>query len=314
MLTKDEFIRKAKELHGNKYDYSKVEYVNYNTKVIVICPEHGEFSILPYKHINAKQRGNKCPKCGDVLRRKHCTKQENEFINDVKKIHGEKYDLSKCVYTGVMKEIIVTCRKHGDFNTTPNRLLAGHGCPICSGNKNLTQEEFIRRAREIHGDKYDYSKTIYVSRPKKVIITCPEHGDFLQRANAHLVGVGCPICKTSKLEKEVSTLLKEKKVKYTQYKKFDWLGNQSLDFYLDDVGIAIECQGVQHFKPVNRFGGEERYKTQIENDKRKKNLCEQHGIKILYYTNIEDSFLADCEYKKELIFNIDKLWNKLHLN
>ena len=85
---------------------------------------------------------------------------------------------------------------------------------------------------------------------------------------------------------------------FQSQKRFDWLGLQSLDFFLPEYNIGIECQGEQHFRPVSVFGGEEKYKQVLERDYRKRSICKQHGIKILYYSdvkNIPDEFLKEYE-------------------
>ena len=302
------FITIANEIHNNKYDYSNSVFNGLTEKISIICPTHGEFSIIAGRHLNKKQRGNGCPVCGDIKRRTNCTKTIDEFVSNAKNVYGDRYDYTTSIYKGSTNDISIICRTHGEFITTPNRFLSGHGCPYCAGNKKLTQEEFISRAKEIHGDRYDYRKTIYISRPKKVTITCPKHGDFEQLANSHLIGSGCPVCRNSKMEFDVANMLKYHNVKFEQYVKFDWLGRQSLDFYIPEYKIGIECQGKQHFCPVNGFGGNERYEQQKINDIKKRELCEMHDIQILYFTTIENKFLTSCEYKDSLITNIDELW------
>ena len=98
-------------------------------------------------------------------------------------------------------------------------------------------------------------------------------------------GVGCPKCNKSKLENEVSLILDRNGIEYEEQKKFDWLKNFELDFYLPKHKIAIECQGIQHFKSVHLFGGEEQLKQQIIWDDEKNSLCKENGIKIIYYTS-----------------------------
>lgn len=121
----------------------------------------------------------------------------------------------------------------------------------------LTTEQFIEKARQIHGDKYDYSKVEYVNNKTNVCIICPEHGEFWQTPHNHLKGKGCPICSESKLEKKVRNFLIENKIKFETEKTFEWLKNEGqlrLDFYLPDYNIAIECQCEQHFKPIDFAG------------------------------------------------------------
>ena len=189
MLSMSDFLAKAHEKHGNKYDYSKVVYVNATTPVCIICPEHGEFWQSPYNHA----KGNACPKC--VGR----GKTTDEFIVEVRGIHGDKYDYSKIVYTKNSVNVCVVCPEHGEFFVTPANLLKGKGCPKCAALKRgasqrLTNEDFIAKAHEVHGNKYDYSKVNYVNSHTDVCIICPEHGEFWQKPMVHLKGGGCPKC------------------------------------------------------------------------------------------------------------------------
>ena len=144
-------------------------------------------------------------------------------------------------------------------------------------------KEFIERAKKIHGDKYDYSKVEYVGNKIKVSIICPIHGEFWQLPNSHLNGIGCPSCSESHLEKEINDFLIENNIKFERQKRFDWLGRQSLDFYLPDYNVGIECQGRQHFVSDNFFKNIEEI---IERDNRKKKLCDDNNICILYYSNL----------------------------
>lgn len=118
----------------------------------------------------------------------------DSFIEKAKKVHGDKYDYSKVNYVGAESKVCIICPKHGEFWQTPHRHLRGDRCPMCSKRARLNTEEFIRRAKEIHGNKYDYSKVEYVNNNTKVCIICPEHGEFWQKPSSHLIGNGCPIC------------------------------------------------------------------------------------------------------------------------
>ena len=140
-------------------------------------------------------------------------------------------------------------------------------------SKRSSKEEFIKRANEKHGDKYNYSKVDYVNNQAKVCIICPEHGEFWQTPNSHLNGVGCPKCNLSHLERSVMNYLDNIGITYDYQKRFKWLGRQSLDFYLPDYNVGIECQGEQHFFPIEYFGGDKEFKKVLERDKRKKALC-----------------------------------------
>jgi len=180
------FIEKAKEIHGDKYDYSKVEYKTVQDKVIIICPEHGEFLQAPNSHTSSTTKigGCGCPDCGG--RTKITTE---EFIKRAKKVHGDKYDYSKVEYKRGKDKIIIICPEHGEFLQSAGiHYLTNSGCPDCFGNVKLTTEKFIERARQIHEDKYDYSKVEYINMHTKVIIICPEHGEFLQSPTKHIRG------------------------------------------------------------------------------------------------------------------------------
>lgn len=120
------------------------------------------------------------------------------FVERSRKVHGDKYDYTKVEYLNNFTKVCIVCPEHGEFWQAPMSHMAGHGCPACAGLKKRTTETFVEKAREVHGDKYDYSKTIYVNKRTKVIITCPIHGDFEQCANNHLRGQGCPMCGNDK--------------------------------------------------------------------------------------------------------------------
>lgn len=283
-LTKDEFISKAKNVHGEKYNYDIVNYINAKTKVDIICPTHGVFSQIPDLHLSGKG----CPKCGG----KFCQTQD-EFISRAKLIHGDKYDYSKVKYIRSYKKVDIICPIHGLFSQTPNNHLHGYGCLMCSNTHKSSTKEFISKAKEIHGDKYDYSKVEYVSSQKPVIIICKEHGEFEQKPIHHLQKCGCPNCNKSKSESEIKLFLEQNHIKYVEQKKFSWLKskrNMSLDFFLPYYNIAIECQGRQHFLSIDHFGGENSLQYIINHDAIKKELCENHGIKIFYFANYKFNF------------------------
>ena len=156
-LTTEQFIEKAKKIHGDKYDYSKVEYIDAKTKVKIICPEHGEFSMSPNKHLI----GQRCKMCSIKEFSKTQTLTTEQFIEKAKKIQGDKYDYSKVNYINSQIKICIICPEHGEFWQTPNSHLQGNGCPICATNnrsmkQTLTTEQFIEKAKQIHGNKYDY--------------------------------------------------------------------------------------------------------------------------------------------------------------
>ena len=304
----DKFIEEAKRIHGNKYDYSKVKYKGAHKKVRVICPTHGEFEQEAIAHL----RGQGCPKCGITKNTISRSKKLKDFIDEANKIHECKYDYSKVKYINACTKVCIICPIHGEFYIQPNHHLEGGECQKCVRErriKNMTSsnEEFITKAKEVHGDKYDYSKVEYERSNKKVCIICPIHGEFWQTPNQHLQGRGCHKCNESRLERDISLLLDKENISYENEKMFEWLGRKRIDFYLSQYNTVIECQGLQHFKEVEHFGGIDNLNEVIESDKLKKKLCEEHGIKMLYYSdlNIDYPYKVFTD-KGELINEIKK--------
>ena len=285
--SKEEFIKNANEVHEDKYNYDKVEYVDVITKVSIICPKHGEFWQTPSSHT----QGHGCPKCANETTGDNKRLSKEEFIKKSNEKHEGKYDYYQVKYVNCDTKVCIICPEHGEFEQTPASHIKGAGCPKCKGDKarerlTSTTENFIKKARLVHGDKYDYSKVDYVNNRTKVCIICPQHGKFEQIPNKHLMGKGCPKCNLSHLERSVMMCLDDIGITYDYQKRFKWLGLQSLDFYLPDYNVGIECQGRQHFFPVEYFGGDKGFKKTLERDKRKKALCEKHDIKLLYFGNV----------------------------
>ena len=281
------FILKAKLVHDDKYDYSKVEYVNNKTKICIICPDHGEFWQTPKSHL----RGQGCRLCYNQRTKERLHKTTEQFISESKLIHGDKYDYSKVEYKGCFEKACIICPEHGEFWQKPQHHLQGCGCTKCRYEENglehrSTLESFICRANEVHSFRYDYSKTEYTGTHNKVCIICPEHGEFWQTPLNHLQGHGCTKCQLSKMESEIQKYLTQESVKFDTQKRFDWLKDNRqmiLDFYLPNQNIAIECQGEQHFTPNAFFGGNDSFESSLERDRLKYQQCKEHNIEIIYY-------------------------------
>jgi len=195
-FTTEEIIKKSKEIHGETYDYSNIEYINGIIENIK-CKIHGLFSQLKYIHIDKK---GGCKKCGDILRGENRKFTTEDFKIKSKKVHGETYDYSKSVYTGMFEKIIIICKKHGEFLQQPNNHInAGCGCNLCAANtrgNNIRKstEDFIIKAKQKHGELYDYSKSEYTGIDDEITIICIIHGEFNQVAYSHINGQGCPTC------------------------------------------------------------------------------------------------------------------------
>jgi len=138
-------------------------------------------------------------------------KTKQEFIEEAQQVHGDRFDYSEVEYVNTHTPVKIMCGQCGlVFFQEPSSHLAGHGCPKCSKKKThkiIDQEVFIARAKEVHGDKYDYSKTEYKDMHSKVHIICPRHGDFYQRAQSHLLGSGCPECKRDKQVERIKRIM-----------------------------------------------------------------------------------------------------------
>lgn len=194
-LTQEEYLSRVRKTHGERYNYSKVHYVNSSSCVTIGCKIHGEFSIIAGNFA----LGQGCPKCGRIRATRKNTNDVKCFLDNARKVHGDRYDYSLVNYKNSKEKVKIICPEHGVFEQTPNNHLHGYGCPDCGRikcacSRSLNNEDFIRKANEKHNYKYDYSKANYVTGKSKVSIICPHHGEFIQLAEAHLLGHGCPRC------------------------------------------------------------------------------------------------------------------------
>lgn len=288
-LTTKIFVERANKKHSEEnYDYSKVEYVNANTKVCIICSKHGEFWQHPHKHL----RGQGCRKCkGEKIANKKLYSQE-KFLSLAIEKHKNKYDYSKVKYITARNKVCIVCPKHGEFWQTPMKHLQGQGCPMCMQNKPLTKEEFIKKSKKMHNGKYDYSNIEFKNVNTKISILCPKHGEFKQKPIKHIIGQGCPICAQELCYSE-TRLFEELKKLLPQYtiirqQKFPWLTkNKSLDIYIEELDLAIEYQGEQHFWPIEYFGGKNKFTRTQMLDNEKYNECKNNNTKLLYFSFVK---------------------------
>lgn len=293
ILTNDEFIAKAKKIHGSKYSYDKAVYKGRRGKIIITCPIHGDFEQLAGNHLE----GNGCKKCATNIVALKKSVPFDEFIDRAYEVHGPKYLYIKNSYKDCKHKVTIVCQEHGKFQQQAQAHLLGQGCPYCAKQKSIcnlppkkSTEQFIEEAKQIHGDKYDYSKVEYDGNEKNIIIICKKHGEFNQKPSNHLHGSGCPRCKRSTLEEETANALNHNFVNYEDHvnkKRFVWLKNQHLDFYLPDYNIAIECQGIQHFEPIDFAGKGEKWAkrklyTTKSLDKLKYKRCIDNFVNIEY--------------------------------
>jgi hypothetical protein len=188
-MSRDEFIKNAKSVHGKKFKYDRVKMgENVYDKVIITCPKHGDFSQSAYLHL----QGKGCKHCFDDSRRM----TRNDFIQKAKVIHQNKYKYNNVdMGQNSHDKVMITCPKHGDFSQSPTDHLRGKGCDKCLNDSLRTSpEEFIKKSRLVHGNKYSYDKVNYINNKIPVTITCAIHGDFEKAPNKHIVGRGCEKC------------------------------------------------------------------------------------------------------------------------
>jgi hypothetical protein len=191
----DEFIEKARNIHGDLYDYSLVVYVHSKKKIIIICKKHGNIEQTPAVHI----KGHGCRYCCYESRTERQTSNTIDFILKAEIVHNNTYDYTKVNYVNARIKIIITCRTHGDFEQTPDSHLKGRGCSKCFNEKrhllrSSNTVDFIKKANIVHNNTYDYLKVIYKCSHQNIVITCRKHGDFELKADYHLQGSGCPDC------------------------------------------------------------------------------------------------------------------------
>lgn len=331
--TTEQFVNDAKKVHGDKYDYSKVEYVNGLTEVCIICPIHGEFWQKPKVHL----KGCGCTECGKhkskqkgTIKTRRCSSVSNsksiytldDFLYIANEKYGDRYDYSKMEYVDYETKVCIICPEHGEFWQTPKNHTYGCGCKKCVIDKkkkifSSNTEEFISKANKVFNNLFSYENVKYVNNLTKVSITCRKHGDFLCTPGNHLRGRGCPICKAENYVYEdrlYNCLLTvfDKDDIVRQYRA-DWLTNRkSIDFFIPKYNIGIEHQGSQHFKPVKRLGGEEKYLKRIRLDKEKHEECLNNNVKLLYFAyekyTIPKNYLGTVYGdEKDLIIEIKKL-------
>ena len=312
-----DFIKKAREIHGDKYDYSKVEYINNRTKVCIICPEHGEFWQRPGNHL----KGQGCRKC------------KYDYVTNIEDLNrlliekfGIEYDFSKSIFKNMTTKITVGYNGVY-FNIKPNKLLhPDNGKPI-THERVENYSKFIEKSKIVNNNLYDYSlinDESYKNTTTKVPIICKKHGVFYVTPEQHMQGVGCPHCNRSKLEDIIREFLIKNSIKFYEHYSADFLKtnkfcNKSYDFYLPEYNSFIECQGEQHFHAINYFGGEKQFEYQLQHDIEKYIKALDNNINLFYFKGNHTSLktlmknkVFQSIYNKENTFtNIDKLYKKL---
>lgn len=248
--TLKDFIKQAKEIHGDKYDYSKSVYLGANEKIEIICPKHGSFWQFASNHL----QGAGCLLCNKVDKRR---KSFNELMKDAYKIHGDKYDYSKVDYVNNKSKVIIICPQHGEFKQSMYKHInSKQGCPKCAMNHKDDRYSFIEKARKIYGDIYDYSKVNYIDSYTKVEIIDKKYGSFWITPNSHLNGRGSWLGRKDKInetKRKNHTFNTSKTERIVKNKLMDYFGEDDVvhqyssddypfncDFYIKSLDLYIE--------------------------------------------------------------------------
>lgn len=194
----ESIIECSRELYGDKYTFKDVLFPTSPSHITIVCPIHGEFD----RSVSGFLGGRECPRCMKERPNPNDVRQSAasmSFVGKARAVHGDKYNYSKIEYVNSKAKVCIICPEHGEFWQAPSKHLSGRGCPHCAGVVKKTTSQFIEEARNVHGDKYDYSKSVYVNKDTKLTIICPEHGEFSMTPRNHLKSEGCPKCKMARI-------------------------------------------------------------------------------------------------------------------
>ena len=234
-------------------------------------------------------QGHGCAKCASHISYKLTTE---DFINKAKQVQQDNYDYSSTKYTDANTKLTIGCPKHGFFKILPNNFIRRGICPKCNIeqsalSRRLSIKDFVEKARQVHGDKYDYSKVQYCDRQTKVSIICPVHGEFMQTPAHHLKGCGCQKCKQSHGENFVEQYLQSKNISFQQQYSIHVPENIRsskriyVDFYIEALNTIIEYNGKQHYIPIEHFGGQLAFNSQKKRDNYLRQYCLDNKIRLI---------------------------------
>jgi very-short-patch-repair endonuclease len=285
-LTQIEVIESIKKVHNDKYDLSKVVYVNRRTKICVICPIHGEWFTLTEQLL----RGQGCFTCGKSLSGLKKRIPISEFLERVNIVHNNRYQYDLSEYKGIRSKIKIHCDFHDKWfsQMAHAHLDLAQGCPDCGVEnqklkRRMSLKVFIDKANIIHDNKYDYSAAEqFENQNSLVTIICPKHGPRKVLVGNHLGGSGCNDCNTSRGEEVIKAYLKSLELNFNAQHIFKGLKdvrNLRCDFYIESLNLVIEFNGRQHYEPVGAFGGEKSLKEVQRRDKIKKEFCKNNNIR-----------------------------------
>ncbi len=264
------FAEKSIKIHGEKYNYNEVKYVNCKTPVLIICDKNHKFEITPFQHLNGKG----CTFCNNInnefdlestnvkTNKKKFRWTKDLFLQKAKEVHGEKFDYSLVNFNICLDSILIICEEEHVFKTRIHTHLKGGGCNICSFNEHIenitnTNEDFIKKSKSIFGeDMFDYSLVNYINIKTKVILKCKKKNHVFEIVPyKHYSRLGCPHC-VNKSESLLFDYLKVVNPNFIHqyfFKDIDIIKKKPFDFCFPEQKIIIELDGEQHFKFVPRF-------------------------------------------------------------
>lgn len=305
--TNEEFIKEATLIHSDRYDYSLIDYKSNKINVKIICKKHGIFEQTPKSHL----RGSGCIKC--IIKKGKYTKKE--IMEKLKQSYGEKYEYPEFEFNSLSDYVTLICKKHGEIKKTLKEHLK-YGCKKCyydviGDGLRCSKEDFIKKSNKFHNYRYDYRLVNYVNNKEKVSIICIEHGEFRQTPHFHLIGQGCPKCRSSKGEILIENFLLKNKINfYTQFMFDDcrFVNPLKFDFYLYDYNICIEFDGVQHYSKDKKetYFHDETIKIR---DNIKTEYCKNNNIKLIrikYHSIKNINSILSKILKKENILSMEE--------
>ena len=310
----EEFVNKVKNLeHTKNYSFDNVDYINNKTKIKVYCHhiddngnEHGIFEISP-SHLLA---GEGCPKCRYIKSAFGRRRSIEEIINEANQVHNNKYSYEMInSYKNDRIKYPIICPEHGVFyQTMNNHIKAKQGCPVCGRikcdeSRKDTFDDFVRKSKLVHGDKYVYNDKNYINTDTKIGITCKEHGVFYMEPGNHIMGQGCPKCYREKscVERELFDYINQLLPNNTiEENNRTILNGKEIDVYVPELKIGFEMNGLIWHS--NKFEIDNTYHI------KKTETALKKGITLIHI--FEDEWLLKNEICKSRISNILGVTNK----
>jgi len=299
-VTQSEYLLRAVAVHGDRYDHRLLHYGRMHDPITVVCPVHGPFAPTAANYM----AGRGCPSCGTASaatrRLPRLLLPLDEVLARFRDAHGERYDYSRVVYQHSMRRVEIGCAVHGPFLQRPASHWLGKGCPTCghavrlawAAAQILSTEEAIRRFKQLHGDRYDYSHVLYERYHLPVSIICAHHGLFRQTPQAHLEGKGCPQCAQSSGETRAAAWLRRQGIAFVAERSVSLPKREGktrygrFDFYLPERGKFVEIDGPHHYGPVRYAGmsseeAQRVHEATCQRDRRKDDWAAGRGLSVI---------------------------------